>query len=146
MNAAELVKQFEGYRSKAYLCPAGKWTCGWGHTKGVTAATSCDFGTAETWLCDDLTDAGNCIDRVVTVPLTPNQRAALLSFIYNVGCGRFEASTLLRKLNEGDYEGCSQEFSRWVFSGKTKLPGLIRRREAERTLFQDGGPLEPMAA
>jgi lysozyme len=71
----------------------------------------------------------------VHVPLTQNQFDALVSFVFNLGVGNFRTSTLLKKLNAGDNDGAAQEFGRWIHAGGKALPGLVRRREAERALF-----------
>jgi lysozyme len=79
--------------------------------------------------------AAENVNQLATVPLTQNQFDALCDFVFNVGAGNFEESTLLRKLNDGDYGGAASEFDRWVHSGQTVLPGLVRRRAAEKALF-----------
>lgn len=135
LEAANLVKGFEGYRSKAYLCPSGKWTCGYGHTKGVGPDTKCTQEQAEKWLIEDLAEAYEAVVRRVTVPLNDFQKAALVSFVFNVGERAFTKSTLLAKLNQGDYVGAAAEFGKWVWSRGKKLEGLVRRREAEAALF-----------
>lgn len=75
------------------------------------------------------------MSKYVKVKLTQNQFDALVSFVYNVGVGAFRTSTLLRKLNNGDYVGAAAEFKRWKFGGGKELPGLVRRRKAEEQLF-----------
>jgi lysozyme len=137
VTAADLIRQFEGLRLTAYRCPAGLWTCGFGHTCDVTEQTTCTAEEAEKWLAEDLREAERIVSGYVTAPLTDNQRAALESFVYNVGAGAFRKSTLLRKLNAGDYPGVAAEFERWVHASghKEPLPGLVKRRAAERELF-----------
>jgi len=71
----------------------------------------------------------------VKEPLSDDQTAALADFIYNLGAGNFRSSTLLRKLNAGDYAGAAAEFDKWDYAGGKELAGLLRRREAETTLF-----------
>ncbi len=81
------------------------------------------------------------VNRLVTVPLTQNQFDALISFVFNLGIGNFRTSTLLKKLNAGDYTGAAKEFPPWVRADGKQLPGLIKRRDAEKALFllNDGG-------
>lgn len=92
-------------------------------------------------LAEDLEKFDRYLDALVDVPLNANQRAALLSFIYNVGPNAFRTSTLLLKLNSGDYEGACNELPRWVHAGGRQLPGLVARREEERKLCMT--PVEP---
>ncbi len=136
MTAADLIKQFEGFRSAAYRCPSGLLTCGWGHTFGVSGLTTCTAELAEEWLAEDLNNAAGTLVRLVRVPLTNNQRESILSFVFNTGETRFASSTLLRKLNAGDFSGAAAEFERWVHGGGRRLPGLAKRRAAERALFE----------
>ncbi|MVT06068.1 hypothetical protein CD006_26365 [Enterobacter sp. 10-1] len=83
----------------------------------------------------DVRDAEACISANVNVPLTQNQFDALVSFIFNLGCGHFSTSTLLRKLNARDYSGAAEEFPRWVKAGGIIMPGLVRRRQYEYELL-----------
>ena len=137
MNLAkELIKEFEGLRLKSYKCPAGIWTIGWGHTKGIIEHDTINEAQAESFLDYDILWANRAVDDLVTVPLNDFQRAALISFVFNLGKGKLMGSTLLRKLNTGDYLGAAKEFDRWVFANGTKLPGLVRRRAAERKMFE----------
>ncbi|SOD97035.1 lysozyme [Caenispirillum bisanense] len=138
--AATIVAEFEGCRLEAYRCPAGVWTIGIGTTRTPDGAPirpgmRIDADTAEAWLRHDLEAFDRAVDRLVTVGLTVHQRAALVSFTYNVGVTAFAGSTLLRKLNAGDYLGAAAEFPRWNRAGGRVLAGLTRRRAAERALF-----------
>lgn len=134
----QLVKEFEGLRLKAYRCPAGVWTIGYGHTRGVHNGQECTEAEAASWLVEDLLEAESTVKYLVTAPLTENQRAALVSLVFNIGGGNFRTSTLLRLLNAGDYQGAAQQFLKWTKGGGEELPGLKRRREAERALFLEG--------
>ena len=134
-NGINLIKSFEGLRLHAYKCPAGVWTIGYGHTKGVKKGDMITELKAETLLIIDLQSSENAINSLVKVPLTPNQFDSLASFVFNVGSGNFQKSTLLKKLNNKDYTGASNEFGKWVFANKKKLLGLVKRREAEKELF-----------
>lgn len=134
-KAKRIIKEFEGLKLNAYLCPAGVWTIGFGHTKGIKQGMKIDQATADRLLDIDIVDVARSIRKLVKVDLNDNQAQALVSFIFNVGAGAFEKSTLLRKLNQKDYAGASDEFGKWVYAKGKKLPGLIRRRKAERELF-----------
>ena len=136
MTALDLIKQSEGLSLDAYLCPVGIPTIGYGHTHNVKIGDTCTQQQADEWLEDDFYMACNDVKAVVKVPLTDNQLDALGSFVFNLGIRKLIQSTLLKKLNSGDYQGAAQEFDRWVFAGKVKLKGLITRRSAERKLFE----------
>ncbi len=135
----DLIKQFEGYRSTSYLCPAGVWTIGYGHTKGVTAGQYCTRADAERFLSEDLQTAENTLNRFAEtndLVLRQCQFDALVSFIFNVGTGNWSKSTL-RKLVAADPGDpyIRYQFSRWVYGGGKELPGLVRRRKAEADLY-----------
>lgn len=136
-----LVKRFEGFYSEAYLCPAGVWTIGYGHTRGVRRGQTVAEKEAEAMLQQDLAEAAQDVERLIAVPMTDNQFAALVSFVFNVGVGNFQASTLRRKLNIGNYEEIPFELNRWVkatdpVSGKKRtLRGLVLGRAAEGGLW-----------
>ena len=136
MTIIELIKHSEGLSLDAYLCPAGIPTIGYGHTHNVKIGDTCTQQEADEWLEDDFYAACNDVKAVVKVPLTDNQLDALGSFVFNLGVRKLIQSTLLKKLNSGDYQGAAQEFDKWVFAGKVKLKGLIIRRAAERKIFE----------
>lgn len=135
----ELIKYYEGLRLSAYQCSAGVWTIGYGTTSGVYEGQRISAEEAERLLKKDLNKFSLDVEDLVTVPLNSNQFSALVSFVYNLGEGALRTSTLLRKLNSGDYAGAADEFPRWnkaVVNGQmTVLEGLTRRRAAERKLF-----------
>jgi lysozyme len=131
-----LIRQFEGLRLLAYKCPAGIPTIGYGHTAGVKMGQSITKAEAEALLREDVTRFESHVDALVKVPLTQGQWDALSSWVYNLGPTNLERSTLLRKLNAGDYAGASAEFGKWVNAGGKPLTGLIRRRAAERAMFE----------
>ena len=131
-----LVKEFEGCRLRAYQDSVFIWTIGYGHTRGVKDGDTCTQDEADAWLREDLRDAEKCVERCVTAALTQHEFDALVSFAFNLGCRRLEGSTLLRKLNGGDYDGASKEFLRWSRAGGQVVAGLVRRREAEARLFE----------
>ena len=102
----------------------------------MTATTSeVTHGQAEAYLQDDLAQAARDVDRLCRVPLTINHRAALVSFVYNLGAGALGRSTLLRVLNGENYADAAAQFDLWVMAGGKKLNGLVRRRAAEKALF-----------
>lgn len=137
-NGYRLIKQSEGLKTSAYRCPAGVWTIGYGHTGNVKEGDTCTQEQAEAWLQEDCLVAELTIGANVKVPLSQNRFDALVSFIFNLGSGNFVGSTLLKKLNVGDYAGAADEFGKWVNAGGQKLPGLIERRAAEKSLFSAG--------
>lgn len=132
----ELIKHFEGLRLQAYRCSAHVWTIGYGHTAGVQPGDSVTAGQADSLLRQDIEESERSVARYVTAPLNHCQFDALVSFTFNLGAGNLRTSTLLKKLNAGDYSGAAEEFPRWVSAGGKKLPGLVRRREAEKALFE----------
>ncbi len=135
VTGLDIVKLYEGLRLDAYLCPAGVPTIGYGHTKDVKLGDRCTQQQAEEWLEDDFFMAKTDVRAVVKVPITQNQLDALGSFVFNLGVRRLIQSTLLKKLNAGDYSGAAAEFDKWVFAGGKKLNGLVKRRAAEKQLF-----------
>lgn len=141
----ELIKSFEGLRLRAYLCPTGHWTIGWGHTRGVAEGDTITADEAEEFLEQDLEEAGAIVDRKISVPLNDNQRGALASsFGFNIrnGEAQLATSTLRRLLNAGDYDAVPAQLRRWVHGehpvthqSVVVIPGLVRRREAEVALW-----------
>lgn len=135
MTGKDIIKKWEGLRLKAYLCPAGVPTIGYGHTYNVKMGQTISVAQAELFLDHDYQDAEEQVLSLVKVPLTENQLGALTSFVFNLGAGNLRISTLLRKLNQGDYTSAAEEFNKWVFAGGKKLNGLVKRRAEERELF-----------
>lgn len=135
-----LIKQFEGCKLVAYLCPANIWTIGWGRTTNVKRGDTCTQAQADAWLLAEYEAFESQVRKLVRVPVTDNQLGALVSFTYNAGVGNFRSSTLLRLLNAGDYAGAAAQFARWnkgtVNGEKVELKGLTRRRTAEAALFE----------
>ncbi|MTH47490.1 lysozyme [Intestinirhabdus alba] len=142
-NGRRLIQQHEGLELTAYPDPAtgaAPWTIGYGHTKGVTPGQQITREQAEQFLIEDLAIVANTITANVKVALNQNQFDALSSFIFNVGSGNFTDSTLLKKLNIGDYDGAADEFLRWDKAAGKVMPGLTKRRTAERQLFLEPCP------
>lgn len=133
----ELIKSFEGLRLKAYKCPAGVWTIGYGHTKGVKEGDVITEEEAEDMLKKDVLNFEINVRGAVIPNLNDHQYDALTSFAYNVGLGNFRKSTLLRLINSGitAREDITNQFMRWVYAGGKKLTGLVRRRTAEAELY-----------
>ncbi|EPV2527008.1 TPA: lysozyme [Enterobacter hormaechei] len=135
-----LIKQFEGCKLTAYQDSVGVWTIGYGWTqpvdgKPIRARMTIKQETAERLLKTGLVSYESDVSRLVKVGLTQGQFDALVSFTYNLGARSLSTSTLLRKLNAGDYAGAADEFMHWNKAGGKVLNGLTRRREAERALF-----------
>ena len=135
-----LIKQFEGCKLTAYQDSVGVWTIGYGWTqpvdgKPIRAGMTIKQETADRVLKTGLVSYESDVSRLVKVGLTQGQFDALVSFAYNLGARALSTSTLLRKLNAGDYAGAADEFLRWNKAGGKVLNGLTRRREAERALF-----------
>lgn len=135
-DAIELVKASEGLRLQTYRDSAGVLTIGYGHTSGVRPGQSITTAEADQMLVDDLDEAAEGVRRLVTVPLKQGQFDALCDFVFNLGAGRLMGSTLLRVLNRGDYGAAAAQFKFWVMGGGQVLPGLVKRRAAERDLFE----------
>ncbi|MAZ68785.1 MAG: hypothetical protein CMG49_05410 [Candidatus Marinimicrobia bacterium] len=136
-----IIKHFEGFSPTVYLCPANRWTIGYGSTwdkqrKPVTKShPPITEEDGEYLLRQELDHCYYAIDKLVTAEITENMHSALCSFIFNVGSGNFQSSTMRMKLNRGNYEGASAEFPKWRRAGGKILQGLVRRRTMERELF-----------
>lgn len=130
-----LIKKFEGLELEAYKCAAGVWTIGYGHTKDVQEGDVWSESHADHMLEVELEEFEAYINDNVTAPLSQNQFDALVSWVYNLGPANLKASTMLKVLNSGDYEGVPAQIKRWNKAGGKVLEGLIRRREAEALLF-----------
>lgn len=145
-QGVELVKKFEGLHKlkedglvHSYRCPAGVWSLGYGFTKGVRSGTKMTVQECEDRLLEELNEFGAQVRRVVDVPLTQSQFDAIVSLTFNIGIGNLKSSTLLRKLNAGDYAAVPAQMMRWnkarVDGKLTPLKGLTRRRAAEAAVF-----------
>ena len=137
-----LIKQYEGFRAKPYRCPAGIATIGYGNTtyldgrKVMLTDAPIDAAEATELLAGTLDPIADKLNALVTAGLTQGQFDALASFIYNIGWGAFAKSTLCRYARAGDWAKAAAEFDKWVHGGGKVLPGLVRRRAAERALFE----------
>jgi lysozyme len=139
-----IIKDFEGFSPSVYRDPVGVPTIGYGSTWNSS-------GARVTMGHPDITEAEgeellrgfvNCtekaVGKLITAELTENMYAALVSLTYNIGSGNLRRSTLRKELNRGNYGGAADEFPKWRKAGGRVLPGLVRRRAAERELFLDG--------
>ena len=131
-----LIKHFEGLELEAYKCPAGVWTIGYGHTKDVQEGDTWSESHADHMLEVEMEEYENYIHDLVTCPLSQNQFDALVSWVYNLGSSNLQASTLLKRLNAGDYPDVPNQIKRWNKAGGKVLEGLVRRREAEASMFE----------
>lgn len=136
--AVPVVAFYEGNSLRAYRDPIGIPTICYGSTAGVRMGQIRTQAECDALLAAELGEAIAAVDRLSKQPLPDTRRAALGSFVYNVGAGAFERSSLLRKLNAGDAAGACAELSRWVYAGGQRLNGLVKRRAAERELCEAG--------
>ena len=135
----DLIKRFEGFSPKIYICPAGYPTIGYGHVvlahereqfaAGITQAEATEL------LRKDVRIAERAVLRLISVPLTDGQFDALISFTFNLGAGALQRSTLRRKVNRGEHQAVPAELMKWVWAVGKKLPGLVRRRQAEGVAY-----------
>ncbi|MBW8465487.1 lysozyme [Acidovorax sp.] len=138
--AIPLVVHFEGYVPWVHRDPIGRLAACYGHDdQTMTLGKRFTAAECQSMLDEDLlkhTEAIDCVKR----PITDGQKAAFLSFAFNVGNGAFCGSTLVRKANAGDMAGACAELSRWTLAGGKELPGLVRRRAAERAVCEGKTP------
>ncbi len=126
------VAKFEGFEPQAYIPVAGDVpTIGFGHTEGVQMGQTITKEAALTLLREDVRTAEDAVRSCVKVPLTQGEMNAYTSLAFNIGRTAFCGSTLVRKLNSGDYAGACEEILRWHFVAGESVPGLVNRREAE---------------
>lgn len=136
----DLITKYEGFKDKAYKCPAGVWTIGYGSTYYLdNSKVKQDDVITKAMALELLEAVINEIEiqilKVVQVPLNKNQLGALISFTYNLGIGNLKSSTLLRRLNNGDYN-VGNEFLKWDKCNGKRLKGLTNRRNDEKKLFE----------
>lgn len=130
-----LTKGFENCKLVAYKDGGGVWSIAYGHTQGVTAGMTCTQQQADDWLRAEIGAAERAVNSMVRVTITQGQFDALVDFAYNCGIGALHGSTLMRKLNNGDYNGAKAEFAKWNHDNGMAVAGLTRRRAAEAELF-----------
>jgi lysozyme len=137
-RGAALIKKYESCELEAYMpTPDDVPTIGYGHTRGVSMGDTCTAEQADEWFATDVAWAEDCVNRAVRVPMTQNEFDALASLCFNIGCTAFSGSTLVKLLNESDYDGARGQFSRWNKQKGSVLAGLTKRRAAEATLFEE---------
>jgi lysozyme len=134
-TGAQLTESFEGCKLVAYQDSVGRWTIGFGHVAGVQAGDTCTQAEAELWLQQDMAWAVNCVNALVTVPLTQGEFDALVDFSFNLGYGSLQHSTLLQLINKGEFAQAAAEFAKWDHVGGQVVAGLLRRRNAEEAEF-----------
>ena len=131
----QLIKSFEGLRLESYKCPAGVWTIGYGHTKGVKPNVVIDEGRADDLLIEDIAPIERLLNHL-WINFRQEQFDALVSWIFNLGEGAFRSSTLLKLIKKGaSDEEITDQMVRWVNANKKPLVGLKRRRIAEANMF-----------
>jgi len=131
-----LIKKFEGCELEAYKCAAGVLTIGYGSTKGVKEGDTITQEEADKLLLHEMKEYEGYINNNVTVDLKQNQFDALVSWVFNLGPANLKASTMLKVLNNKEYDDVPAQIKRWNKAGGKVLQGLIRRREAEALLFE----------
>lgn len=134
----DYIKGFEALRLVAYPDPGtgGKpWTIGWGHAKGVKQGDRITQEQAEQFLSDDLAVFELTVNSAIKRPMTQNQFDAMVSLAFNIGGPAFAGSTLVKKFNADDIQGAADQFPRWKLSDGKVMPGLVKRRAAEREMF-----------
>ena len=133
-----LIKKFEGCELDAYQDSVGIWTIGYGTIKGVNEGDRINQDEAEHLLQEELPEYEGYINNMVKVPLKQCQFDALVAWVFNLGSGNLQESTMLKVLNEGKYDEVPAQIKRWNKAGGQVLNGLVRRREAEAIMFQGG--------
>ena len=131
-----LIKKFEGCKLQSYKCAAGVWTIGYGSTNGIEEGMEISQERADMLLLEDVEVFEKAVNELVEVPLEQNQFDSLISWTFNLGPTNLKNSTLLKVLNDKDYEGVPAQIKRWNKAGGEVLQGLVRRREAEALLFE----------
>ena len=131
-----LIKKFEGCELEAYQDVVGVWTIGYGHTKDVRQGMSITKEQADNMLINELDEYCDHVEKAVTVDLNQNQFDALVSWTYNLGPTNLNASTMLKVLNNKDFDEVPAQIKRWNKAGGKVLEGLVRRREAEALLVE----------
>jgi lysozyme len=136
----DLISKWESFSAKPYVCPAGKWTIGYGHTKGVTETSPpITIEQAVDLLAEDAEEAAEAINRLCKATLTQGQFDAMCSLTFNIGIAAFTKSTLLKMVNAGNWAGAARQFDLWIHSNGRVLNGLVERRKEERALFESTG-------
>ena len=131
-----LTKQFEGLKLSSYQDQVGVWTIGYGHTgPAIHGGQTITEAQAEQLLRSDVAGAVTCVNNAVAANINQNQFDALVDFVFNLGCHALLTSTLLRDVNSGQFAAAAAQFQLWDHAGGVVVPGLLKRRQAEATLF-----------
>lgn len=134
-SGKDLIKAFEGLRLDAYRCPAGVPTIGWGHTKGVRMGQHITHAVAEDMLVEDIAPIERLLNSL-KINFRQNQFDALVSWIFNLGEGKFRSSTMYKRIiSNATDEDITDQMVKWIYRGQQKLPGLMNRRVLEANLF-----------
>lgn len=153
MAAVAEIANSESLRLKAYRCPAGVWTIGWGETDGVQPGDTCTKAEADRWLLEDLTGRAAAVRALCTVEPSENELGAMVSLAYNIGVDAFRRSTVLRQHNAGNRQAAARAFGLWNKARNPRtgqlevLDGLTARRQREAALYltpDDDERPEPM--
>jgi lysozyme len=137
-NGLALTEQFEGCSLSAYQDQVGVWTIGYGHTgSDVQAGLTITLAQAQALLLSDVAASASFVNQAVLVALVQDEFDALVDFVFNLGRGAFAGSTLLSDLNAGNFSAAAGQFDLWDYAGGQAVAGLLRRREAEETLFTE---------
>jgi lysozyme len=139
-KGVDLICEFEGEQLIAYDDGVGVWTIGFGTIKypngvRVKKGDTCTLDQAKEYMRHDLIEFEHTVNSSVKVPLNQNQFDALVSLAYNIGSSAFKSSTLVKKLNAGDYQGAADQFGAWINAGGKRMQGLVNRRDREKLLF-----------
>lgn len=139
-KGVDLICEFEGKRLVAYDDGVGVWTIGFGTIKypsgnRVKKGDTCTLEQAKEYMRHDLIEFEHAVNSSVKAPLNQNQFDALVSLAYNIGSSAFKSSTLVKKLNAGDYQGAADQFNVWINAGGKRMQGLVNRRDREKLLF-----------
>jgi lysozyme len=147
-NGLSLTEQFEGCELTAYQDQVGVWTIGYGHTgPDVVSGLTITQQQAQNLLAQDVSSAATCVNNSVTIQLSQDEFDALVDFVFNLGVGAFRSSTLLTDLNSGNITAAATQFDLWDHAGGAVVAGLLRRRQAETSLFEtDAGNNAPQTA
>ena len=134
-QGVRLICEFEGFRSDAYLCPAGVWTIGYGFTEGVKQGDAITQAQAQLRMGHELVRYERGVKKACKVQVNQHQFDALVCFAFNVGVAGMAGSSVIRALNRGDTQAAARAFGLWNKAGGKVFAGLTRRRAAESALF-----------
>ncbi len=132
----DFIKSFEKCRLSSYDDGVGVWTIGWGRTKSVQRGDECTQEQADDWFDDELIDFEQGVTSAVKQRLSQNEFDACVSLSYNIGISAFQRSTLCKMLNLNDFTGAAKQFDVWNKGGGQVMQGLVKRRAAERKIFE----------